>query len=167
MLDEGDLDAALIEFRKAVANPGLTGANAAAGAAGAARVCARMDRVDDAFLWLGRAVANGWGEREQLAMDEDLVLLAGDERYTSVLPPLLEGAAAFTGKVRILHEWKGELAGDQFGWVARPMGDLDGDGAIDFAATAPTWSAARGAVYVISSRSGELLFRYKGTTPGL
>ncbi|MFT7678938.1 MAG: hypothetical protein ACI8QC_002936, partial [Planctomycetota bacterium] len=163
MLQEGELDAALIEFRKAAAIPALAGQ----GAAGAARVCARMDRADDAFGWLGRAVANGWGERDQLATDEDFALLADDERYADVLPPLLMGAAAFAGKVRVLHEWQGESAGDQYGWVARPMGDLDGDGVIDFASTAPTWRGARGMVHVISSRSGEQLFRYNGTQPGL
>jgi len=158
LLDGGDAEAALVAFEAASGTPRL----AVPASVGAARAAARLGRADDAFRHLGAAVAAGWGDRAALAGDPDLLLLEGDERYARVLPPLLSGADAFAGDVRVLHEWRGEGAGDQYGWVTRRAGDLDGDGVCDFASTAPSANGWRGRVYVISSRTGEEIFRAEG-----
>jgi len=67
--------------------------------------------------------------------------------------------------VRVLHDWRGDAAGEQLGWVARNAGDVDGDGHDDVIASAP-FRAAEGApagrVLVWSGASGELLFEKHG-----
>lgn len=73
----------------------------------------------------------------------------------------LEGAAAFVEKVRVIHEIRSTTAGEQFGWVARRIGDVDGDGVVDFATSAPT-RAGGGRVFVYSSKKAELLFTRDG-----
>ena len=149
---------ALAAHTRAAGFPG-TGAQ---GAYDAACACARLGRTDDAFGWLGTAATRGWGTRADLVGDPELESLRDDPRIATVLPPLLEGPDVFVEPTRVLHTFVGEGAGDQFGWVARAVGDLDGDGAIDFAATAPSHAGWAGAAYVYSSRSGELLFRVDG-----
>ncbi len=79
--------------------------------------------------------------------------------------PFRTGNDAFLEDVRVLHEWTGETPGEQFGWVTRKVGDLDGDGVIDFASTAPTRRTNgpnSGHVAVYSSRSGKRLFAWDG-----
>ncbi len=66
----------------------------------------------------------------------------------------------FLEDVQILHEWRGEGAEDQFGWIARPIGDVDGDGRTDFVTSAPTHGGGR--IYVYSSQSGRLLWQADG-----
>jgi len=72
----------------------------------------------------------------------------------------------FVEPARVLQEWRGEAAGDQFGWIARAIGDVDGDGASDVVVSAPTRDIEQGedagAVYVYSSRSGQLLWKVEG-----
>lgn len=128
----------------------------------AARACGRLGQVDEGLSWLQKAVSLGWGHRANLASEPDLEALRVDKRFASLLPPLLEGAELFAEKPEVLHTLVGEAGGDQFGWVARVVGDLDGDGAMDFAATAPTHQGWSGAVYVHSGRTAELLFRLDG-----
>jgi hypothetical protein len=70
----------------------------------------------------------------------------------------------------VLREWRGENKGDQFGWIARDVGDLDGDGVHDVVTSAPTWGrtpdgSAPGRVYAYSSGGGALLWRVDGN-PG-
>jgi hypothetical protein len=67
--------------------------------------------------------------------------------------------------VTILREWDGEAANDQFGWIARNIGDVDGDGVADLVTSAPTSGAAgtsAGRVYVYSTKSGRLLWKADG-----
>lgn len=71
----------------------------------------------------------------------------------------------FVEKVKIVREWDGEAAGDQFGWIARNIGDVDGDRIPDFVTSAPTSNAGgekAGRVYVYSTRSGKLLWSADG-----
>lgn len=162
LLDKGDAEGSLALFTKAASNR----RSGPSPLIGAARACARLERTDDAFTWLARAVKAGWGNRALLAGDADLQRLAKDERFASVLPPLLEGNDAFAEDVRVIHTWNGEAGGDQYGWVTRRTGDLDGDGVMDFASTAPTAAGGRGRVYVLSSKTGKELFRFDGAGPG-
>ena len=65
----------------------------------------------------------------------------------------------------ILHDHYAESANAQFGWVARALGDVDGDGITDYASTAPYQvvnGVPGGAVFVYSGKSGKLLYRKVG-----
>ncbi len=80
-------------------------------------------------------------------------------------PTVLRGSEAFLEKPRILHEFAGNAPGEEFGWVARKVGDLDADGVLDFATSAPSSNAAgpaAGRIIVISSRTGKTLFTRSG-----
>ena len=68
----------------------------------------------------------------------------------------------FVEKTRIIQQWVGEAAGDQFGWTARKAGDIDGDKKIDFITTAPTHANSSGKIYVYSSVSGKLIHSVTG-----
>ncbi|MDF1838085.1 MAG: FG-GAP-like repeat-containing protein, partial [Planctomycetota bacterium] len=122
----------------------------------------RLGQADAAFTWLGKAVGLGFGNRQLLATDKDLESIRKDARFATVLPKLVTGPDLFLEKPRLLHTFVGEAGGDQFGWVARVVGDLDGDGAMDFATSAPTAKGWSGLVYVYSGRSGKELFRLTG-----
>jgi len=123
---------------------------------------AGLGDTETALTRIEQAVSAGFQDRPLLQSAPELEVLRKDSRLLQLLPPMLEGAAAFAEKTRVLHTFVGEAAGDQFGWVARPVGDLDGDGAVDFASTAPTHGGGKGRVYVYSSRSGKLLFTMDG-----
>ncbi|HYI12832.1 MAG TPA: FG-GAP-like repeat-containing protein [Thermoanaerobaculia bacterium] len=60
---------------------------------------------------------------------------------------------------------RGDAKSGQFGWIARRIGDVDGDKIPDFATSAPTYPVERtpaGRVYVYSSRTGKLLWQHTG-----
>src|SRR6185436_6475414 len=66
---------------------------------------------------------------------------------------------------RVLREFDGEAAGDQFGWIGRNAGDCDGDGVNDVLLSAPTRNVdgpAAGRVYLYSGKSGALSFTRDG-----
>lgn len=121
--------------------------------------------ADHAFQWFDRARETRRIDLTVLDTDTAVAGLRADPRYAALLPRAADFAEPFVEKVRIVREWHGEAAGDQFGWIARKVGDVDGDGAADFVTSAPT-SAAGGAnagrVYLYSSRSGKLLWQVDG-----
>ena len=87
------------------------------------------------------------------------------QNTAAAVPDVLRGEALFKEKPRILHAYDGEAAGDQFGWVARVVGDVDGDGALDFVTSSPTSNAGApgsGRIYCYSGKSGELLWKQDG-----
>lgn len=73
--------------------------------------------------------------------------------------------ALFEPELRVLHEFVGEAAGDQFGWIGRNAGDCDGDCVNEVLLSAPSranggpWA---GRIYVYSGKSGNLLFAHDG-----
>ncbi len=74
--------------------------------------------------------------------------------------------AQFVESARVLHEFLGEVANDQFGWVSAPLADVDGDGADDILVTAAFNDAGgvnAGRVYLYSGRTGAELFHWDGT----
>jgi len=78
---------------------------------------------------------------------------------------LLQDRSLFEPELRVLHEFVGESAGEQFGWTGRNAGDCDGDGCADLILTAPTKAVggpAAGSVFVHSGKSGKLLFKHAG-----
>ncbi len=86
-------------------------------------------------------------------------LVAQDVSTASAPRPLFEP------ELRVLHEFVGEAAGDQYGWIGRNAGDCDGDRVNDVLLSAPTKAiggAAAGRVYVYSGKSGKLLFTHQG-----
>lgn len=158
---QGKLDEALVVHEKAATFPQTR----ATACYNAACVHALRSETDEAIAWLGKAVKAGFSNRQLLLTDTDLAGIRNDPRFQKLLPPLLSGAQLFVEKARVLTELVGEAAGDQYGWVARNMGDLDGDEVDDFAATAPTRALggpAAGRVYVYSSKTGKLLFQCDG-----
>ncbi len=120
-----------------------------------------------AFEWLGRAKATGKLDMTQIQVDEDLKSLASDPRFAALLPKPADFADPFVASenVRLLREWDGEAQGDQYGWIARSLGDVDGDGVADFVTSAPSWAGSgkdAGRVYVYSTKTGKLLWKVDG-----
>lgn len=118
--------------------------------------------LDKSIANLKAAVAAGFKDREQFYVDADLATVRKDTRFDAIIPPLLEGADLFVEPTKVIATFTGENAGDQFGWTARCVGDLDGDKVIDFVATAPAYNNGAGKVYVYSSKTQKLLFSYEG-----
>ena len=71
----------------------------------------------------------------------------------------------FVEAVQILREWHGEASEDQFGWIARNIGDVDDDGIPDIVTSAPTHGregSKAGRIYVYSTGTGKLLWTADG-----
>lgn len=120
---------------------------------------------DAAFAWLGKAKATRKLDMTMMQTDTDLVSLRSDPRYAALLPTPADFLHPFVEPVKVLREWDGEAAGDQFGWIARPIGDVDGDGIPDLVTSAPTKAvggANAGRVYVYSTRTGRRLWTVDG-----
>ncbi|MGD2069209.1 MAG: FG-GAP-like repeat-containing protein [Gemmatimonadota bacterium] len=117
---------------------------------------------DRAFRSLQEAEATGRVDMTRLDLDPDAESLRNDPRYAALLPSEAELADPFVEEVEVLHEWRGEHAGDQFGWIARDAGDVDGDGIHDVTTSAPTWGENAGKVYLFSGRTGETLWTREG-----
>ena len=118
-----------------------------------------------AFDWLGRAKATRKLDMTQIEGDADLAALKTDPRFVALLPLLGDFANPFIETVKVIREWDGEAANDQFGWIARALGDVDRDGVPDIVTSAPTRSiggAAAGRVYVYSTKTGALLWSVDG-----
>lgn len=76
-------------------------------------------------------------------------------------PPTTSQTPAFT----ILRSITGQRIGDQFGWEMEDVGDVDGDGAGDFAVSAPTNNGGgtqAGRIYIYSGATGAQLFAFSG-----
>jgi hypothetical protein len=130
---------------------------------------AQLGRRDDAFRYLEQAKATGKIDLTGIALDTDLESLAGDRRLKKLLPSRREFKRPFVERTRILQEWRGEGPGDQFGWIAREIGDVDGDGVRDVTTSAPSAAAGgenAGRVYTYSGRSGKLLWTAIGSPGG-
>src|SRR5262249_53066357 len=116
---------------------------------------------DEAFAWLEKTAATRKLEMTQIEADGDLVSLRDDPRFRALLPTPEQFAHPFVEPAAVLKEWDGEAMNDQFGWIARNLGDVDGDGADDVVTSAPTKEIGgkpAGRIYVYSSRSGRLLW---------
>jgi hypothetical protein len=129
---------------------------------------ARLDDAGHAFEWLVKAHATKQVDMSYVLVDPDFAKLKGDPRVSALLPSKTDFAKPFVENVRIIHEWHGDAANDQFGWVARGVGDVDKDGVTDFVTSAPfkgDSAAPAGRIYLYSSKSGRLLWKVDGA-PG-
>jgi hypothetical protein len=129
-------------------------------------VHALRGETDAAFEWLAKAKATNKIDMTPIEVDADLTSLRGDARFRALLPTAAEFAAPFVEPVKILREFDGESSNDQFGWIARNIGDVDGDRIADFVTSAPTKKIGdaenAGRIYVYSSRTGKLLWSADG-----
>jgi hypothetical protein len=126
---------------------------------------ARKNEPDRAFEWLGKAKATGKFDMTQIEADPDLEPLRKDPRYKLLLPSKDDFKNPFVEETKIVAEWHGEAANDQFGWVARAIGDVDKDGVTDFVTSAPFKGAAgapAGRVYAYSTKSRKLMWTVDG-----
>lgn len=125
---------------------------------------ARKNDPDRAFEWLGKARATKRFDMTVMQTDTDLEALRKDPRYTKLLPTKADFENPFVEDTKILREWDGEAMNDQFGWIARAVGDVDKDGVADFVTCAPTHATTAGRVYLYSTKSGKLLWQVDGAT---
>jgi hypothetical protein len=120
---------------------------------------------DRAFEWLGKARATRKLDMTVIQTDGDLASIRDDARFAALLPKPEEFANPFVEPVKVVREWDGESTGDQFGWIARNVGDADGDRVNDVVTSAPTKEVGgenAGRVYVYSTRTGKLVWSADG-----
>ncbi len=123
---------------------------------------------DDAFRWLLAARLTGRVDMRQLDVEPSVERLRTEPRFADLVPTAADFADPFVEPTTVLGEFVGEAANDQFGWIARSLGDVDGDGVHDFVTSAPTRAGAganAGRVYVYSTRSRVRLWTADGA-PG-
>jgi len=121
--------------------------------------------ADKMFEWLRKAKDSRRIDMTQAQAAPELAPYRTDPRFASILPAASDFANPFVEPVKIIREWDGEGANHQFGWIARSIGDVDGDGIPDFVTSAPTSNIAAensGRVYVYSTKSGKLLWSTDG-----
>jgi len=128
-------------------------------------IAAAQKNKQDALVWLTKAKATHKIDMTQIEVTPELAAYKGDPQFAALLPTRKDFDDPFVEPVTILHEWDGEAANDQFGWIARNIGDVDGDGVPDFVTSAPTSQKSgenAGRVYVYSTKSGKLLWSADG-----
>ena len=126
---------------------------------------AQKGDIDQAFTWLAKAKATHKIDMTPVESTPELAALKSDSRFVTLFPRRADFDNPFVEPVKILREWDGEKANDQFGWIARNIGDVDGDGVPDVVTSAPTSSKAgdkAGRIYVYSTKSGKLLWTADG-----
>jgi hypothetical protein len=136
----------------------------------AASVHALKGAPDEAFKLLQQLRDTGNYDLDLVRTSDDLKGLRADPRFAKLFPQPADFAKPFVEPVKIIHEWVGETKGDQFSWIARSIGDVDGDKIKDIVTSAPTYGAngqpaGPGRVYVYSGKTGKLLWTQTGQTP--
>lgn len=156
-----DLDGAIEAWRKALdIEPGTPTPLLGIGLTYAAK-----HDLAHAYEWLIKAKATGKIDMTQVENSPDLAFLQSDPRFAGLLPTAKDFADPFVEPVKIIREWDGEASNDQFGWIARNIGDVDGDGVNDVVTSAPTKDVGgknAGRIYVYSTKSGKLLWSADG-----
>jgi hypothetical protein len=156
---KGELDKAVAAYQQ-VTVPRLTRLQATFLTAG---IHAKRGNTDEALKLLTQLKASGAYDMDLARTGADFAALRNDPRFASVMFAPDEFRNPFVEPVRIIHEWRAETKGDQFGWIARGIGDVDGDKVSDVVTSATTFGAngqpaGRGKVYVYSGRSGQLIW---------
>jgi hypothetical protein len=155
----GQLPAAVDALGKAAALPTGLATQAALSLFG---MYADSGRADDAYHWLKQL--EGRTDLTGVAGLPGVANLHADVRFAELFPDRIDFDPPFVEPdARIIHEWRGEAAGDEFGWIARGIGDVDGDHVTDITISAtanPPFGSTRGTIYTYSGRSGALLWKY-------
>ena len=161
----GHLDSAGTDLAQAAALPG---SNAPA-AMSLFAMYAGAGRANDAFVWFEKM--KGRIDLSAVAATPGISKLHDDPRFAPLFPDRITFSPPFVEKnARIIHEWRGEAVGDEFGWIARGIGDVDKDGVTDVAISAtanPPYGSTRGTVYLYSGKSGALLWKVTGDSGAL
>lgn len=126
---------------------------------------AQKGGVDRAIDLLGQAKTIGNIDLTRMETDPNLAPVRSHPRFRSLVPTDVDFASPFVEPVTILREWRGEATNDQFGWIARSVGDVDEDGVFDVVTSAPTKAiggAAAGRIYVYSALTGSLRWTADG-----
>ena len=160
---KGDLDKALQAHLKATAFRPTRWQ----GMFNAACVYALKGDKEEAFKLLQALRDSGNFDMDLVKTNADLASLRDDPRFATLFPKPEDFANPFVERVKIIHEWVGETKGDQFGWIGRSIGDVDGDKVKDVVASAPSYQAngqpgGPGRIYVYSGKSGKLLWTQTG-----
>lgn len=127
-------------------------------------IYAQQSKFDDAARVFELARTRGT-DLSGVAIRPEVIALRNDKRFALLFPEKASFTKPFVEKVRIIHEWRGESAGDEFGWIARAIGDVDGDRVTDVVVSATQnapFGATRGLLYVYSGKSGRQLWRNIG-----
>jgi hypothetical protein len=162
-LEKGELDKAFHAYEIAAQAPPLQ----PAAYFNIAGIYAIKKDKENAFKYLHRVRDTGSFDMDQLLIDPHFEGLREDPRLKELIPRPEDFENPFVEKVRIIHEWAGEAKGSQFGWIARKIGDVDGDRITDFTVSAPTYAVngqPAGRIYVYSSKSAKLLWQQTGQT---
>lgn len=157
----GQLDAAAQAYRRAHGDP----ASAVRAEVELFTLYAGAGRRDEAYPWFDALRRSHARDLSSLSARAETAALRGDARFALLFPDQLDYAKPFVQPVRIIHEWHGEKAGDEFGWIARGIGDADGDGVTDVAVSAtanPPYGDGHGHLYLYSGKSGRLLWKVDG-----
>jgi hypothetical protein len=117
---------------------------------------------DNAFAWLERLHETARFNLTGIGIDPDLASLKDDPRFGELFPTPAEFAAPFVEPASIIHEWAGDVDNAWFGWIARNIGDVDGDGVNDVTTSAPAREGFAGRVDVYSGSSGKLVWSVTG-----
>jgi len=133
----------------------------------AASIHALRNNKDEAFRLLAQLKESGNFDMDLIKSSDDFKSLRDDPRFAGLMPKPEDFLNPFVEKVRIIHEWKGETKGDQFSWIARSIGDADGDKVKDIVTSAPTFGAngqpsGSGRVYLYSGKTGKLIWMRTG-----
>lgn len=124
-------------------------------------------RTDDAFGFLDEIRRKGSIDLTTLALNPEIEKLRGDPRFGMFFPDAKTFDHPFVEGWKVLHEWRGSARGDEFGWIARAVGDVDRDRVTDIAVsatmTAPLGNG-NGRVLVYSGRTGKQLWVRNGLT---
>ena len=133
----------------------------------ASQIHALKGDSNQAFALLDQLKASGAFDMDQVGTASEFAGIRQDPRFQSVMFRPEDFANPFVEQVQVIHEWKGETKGDQFSWIARGIGDVDGDRVNDVVTSAPTFGAGgqpvgRGKVYVYSGRTGRLIWSRTG-----
>ncbi len=125
---------------------------------------------DQAYRWFQTLERRHAGDLSGLAARPEVANLQGDARFNILFPGKIKFEPPFLERARIIHEWRGAKAGDEFGWIARAAGDVDGDRITDVVISAPAhppYGDGTGIIYLYSGRSGDLLWKHVGSRGGL
>jgi len=133
----------------------------------AAAMLTKLNRRPEAIARLARVKRLGTFDMDLIRADSVLSVLASEPGFDTVMYRPADFERPFVEPVRIIHEWRGENKNDQYSWIARGIGDVDGDGRIDIVTSAPSFGGTpttfgNGKIYVYSGRSGALLWSHVG-----